>query len=196
MGSKIEIIQGFLKEKNIGSWLLWRPDELVMTLGHLPHWGTTFAVITANHVQLFVPEMEPEESGFNQYDYQLYDLGKMNVDPWEDLYSKMDSFVDALDTNFNRVVSVMIESLVFELHGIYAGGYVNTYACVEHSSKFDCLSGGIDIIFENEFAKEILKILLNIILKVRNSIHKVFSTQLQELRLSSLFLQLLSLSHI
>ena len=53
----------FLASQNLAGWLSWRPDELVLQLGHLPYWGLSVLLFLADGERiLFVPEIEPVDA--------------------------------------------------------------------------------------------------------------------------------------
>ena len=36
-----QIVREFLNGQGLQAWLAWRPDELLMMTGHMPHWGAS-----------------------------------------------------------------------------------------------------------------------------------------------------------
>ena len=57
-----EKIRNFLQRQNLRAWIAWRPDELVMMTGCVPHWGASLLVYFDDvDPLLFVPPIEPRE---------------------------------------------------------------------------------------------------------------------------------------
>jgi Xaa-Pro aminopeptidase len=60
--SRDEKIRNFLQRQNLRAWIAWRPDELVMMTGCVPHWGASLLVYFDDvDPLLFVPPIEPRE---------------------------------------------------------------------------------------------------------------------------------------
>lgn len=61
--SKIAQIQDLIEREELSGLILWRPDELVMSLGYQPYLGLSVAVFMKNgkHV-LYVPDKEPKHA--------------------------------------------------------------------------------------------------------------------------------------
>ncbi len=63
LNSRIEILSSFLREQKLHGWFSWRPDELLLQLGHYTHWGVSFLLTLSDGEKiLFVPELEPPVS--------------------------------------------------------------------------------------------------------------------------------------
>ncbi|HEY4334742.1 MAG TPA: Xaa-Pro peptidase family protein [Puia sp.] len=78
-----------LQQQELGAFLFWRPDELVLTLGYLPHWGVSFLLYSRDgDPVLFVPELEPEDILPTDCTVQKFPWGVLDcADPWEQLYT-------------------------------------------------------------------------------------------------------------
>jgi Xaa-Pro aminopeptidase len=63
LNARTEILASFLREQKLRGWFSWRPDELLLQLGHYTHWGLSFLLFLADGEKiLFVPELEPSVS--------------------------------------------------------------------------------------------------------------------------------------
>ncbi len=78
-----------LQQQGLGALLFWRPDELVLTLGYLPHWGISFLLYPRDgEPVLFVPELEPEDILPAGVAVHTFPWGILDCpDPWEELYA-------------------------------------------------------------------------------------------------------------
>lgn len=90
------MIQEFIKHHELGALIFWRPDELVMLLGYMPHWGLSFLVYSADEeIVLYVPELEPEDILPGDIIIESYPWGNIHCDdPWAVLYQKMKQQID------------------------------------------------------------------------------------------------------
>jgi Xaa-Pro dipeptidase len=60
--SRLDAICQFLRQSDLGAWLAWRADELVMMTGHLPYWGVSVLLYPREgRPALFVPALEPRD---------------------------------------------------------------------------------------------------------------------------------------
>ena len=60
--SRSQIVREFLSGQGLQAWLAWRPDELLMMTGHMPHWGASALLYFVDQEPiLFVPEIEPRD---------------------------------------------------------------------------------------------------------------------------------------
>lgn len=60
--SRSQIVREFLSGQGLQAWLAWRPDELLMMTGHMPHWGASALLYFKDEEPvLFVPEIEPRD---------------------------------------------------------------------------------------------------------------------------------------
>lgn len=61
--SRSEIISAFLKQHLLLGWFSWRPEELLLQLGHVPYWGLSFLLFLQDGERiLFAPELEPQDT--------------------------------------------------------------------------------------------------------------------------------------
>ncbi|WP_162852674.1 M24 family metallopeptidase [Dinghuibacter silviterrae] len=87
--SRKQQLDGMLQQRGAGAFLFWRPDELVLTLGYLPHWGISFLLYPRDgEPVLFVPELEPEDILPAGIAVHTFPWGVLDgPDPWEELYA-------------------------------------------------------------------------------------------------------------
>jgi Xaa-Pro aminopeptidase len=79
-----------MERNDLGAFVFWRPDELVMLLGYMPHWGLSFLVVTAADAVLHVPAMEPDDILPSGIRTERYPWGDISCpDPWERLYGSI-----------------------------------------------------------------------------------------------------------
>jgi Xaa-Pro dipeptidase len=78
-------IQAMLQAQEAEALLCWRPDELVLTLGYYPQWGTSFCLYPREGTPvLFNPVLEPRDRLPDGVDVREYSWGA-SADPWGDL---------------------------------------------------------------------------------------------------------------
>ncbi len=83
MRAKKQMIQKFLGEEQIGALLLWRPDELVMSLGYQPLLGISLAVFyKSGKSVLYVSCNEPQYLIPKDIEICILPSG-MNDNPWK-----------------------------------------------------------------------------------------------------------------
>lgn len=73
--TRSEIIRAFLQKNRLEGWFSWRPEELLLQIGHVPTWGLTFLLYLGDGERiLFAPEIEPEDEA-------MVDVSRINY-PW------------------------------------------------------------------------------------------------------------------
>lgn len=83
-------LQSLIAGNDLGALVFWRPDELVMLLGYMPHWGLSFLVVTGGDAVLYVPAMEPDDILPSGIRTERYPWGDISCpDPWELLYGSI-----------------------------------------------------------------------------------------------------------
>jgi len=82
-----EAVRNFLKENGLGGWIGWRPDELVLLLGHMPQWGVSVCLFPLEGQPLLViPELEPRDHLPPETEVIAYGWGTLECrDPWAEL---------------------------------------------------------------------------------------------------------------
>lgn len=87
------IIREFLEKNELLGWLSWRPDELVLQLGHTPYWGMSFLLnLRSGERILFAPELDPRVSFPEDVELVLYPWGRLAcADPFAVLSDKLNS---------------------------------------------------------------------------------------------------------
>jgi Xaa-Pro dipeptidase len=86
--TRLDLIQRAVHKNSLGALVFWRPDELVMSLGYLPHWGLSFAVFPGTGLPLlYVPDNEPPV--FMKYQAQVKTYPLAVSDPWEALFYRI-----------------------------------------------------------------------------------------------------------
>lgn len=90
--SRSEILRGFLEQHGLAGWFSWRPDELVMQLGHVPYWGLSFLLLLRDSPNiLFVPEIEPHDTAPAGTDVIAYPWGSLACeDPFDVLRKRLE----------------------------------------------------------------------------------------------------------
>jgi Xaa-Pro dipeptidase len=93
MGSRSEIIREFLERHQLLGWLSWRPEELVLQLGHAPYWGLSFLLcLRDGDCLLFIPELEPQDTIPANTTVVTYPWGNMGCnDPFAILGDRLHS---------------------------------------------------------------------------------------------------------
>lgn len=82
-------IQQMLSDHNVGAFIAWRPDELVLLTGYYPQWGASFCLYpVVGQPILFNPVLEPSDFSLADVDLRAYSWGK-SADPWADLLGQM-----------------------------------------------------------------------------------------------------------
>jgi len=84
MSDRTELLRAFLKRNNLAGWISWRPDELVLQLGHLPYWGLSLLLILADGERiLFASELEPVDTVPDGVTVIRYPWGRLDsTDPF------------------------------------------------------------------------------------------------------------------
>lgn len=90
------IIREFLERNDLQGWLSWRPDELVLQLGHTSYWGMSFLLsLQTGERILFAPELEPRNTIPDGIELILYPWGRLGgADPFAVLASKLNFELD------------------------------------------------------------------------------------------------------
>jgi Xaa-Pro dipeptidase len=82
-------IQEMLGQHNVGTLIVWRPDELVLLTGYYPQWGASFCVYPREgQPLLFNPAFEPNDRLPAGVDVHEYPWGKA-ADPWTALLDQI-----------------------------------------------------------------------------------------------------------
>lgn len=82
-------VQQMLSQHNIGAFIAWRPDELVVLTGYYPQWGASFCVYPREGQPiLFNPALEPTDRHPDGVDVRTYPWGKV-ADPWSALLEQI-----------------------------------------------------------------------------------------------------------
>lgn len=92
MTERIERMRGFLASQHLAGWLSWRPEELVLQLGHLSYWGLSVSLLLASGERiLFAPELDPGDTVPEGVTLIRYPWGRMDcANPFEILQSLID----------------------------------------------------------------------------------------------------------
>ncbi len=82
--SRSQIVREFLSGQGLQVWLAWRPDEILMTTGHLPYWGASALLYFKDQQPiLFVPEIEPRDYVPADLEVREYPWGRLGcADPF------------------------------------------------------------------------------------------------------------------
>lgn len=81
--NKIAQIQALIEQEQLSGLILWRPDELVMSLGYQPYLGLSVALFLKNGKQvLYIPEKEPKQNLPQGIEIREIPWG-MKDTPWE-----------------------------------------------------------------------------------------------------------------
>jgi len=68
-----------MEEHRLKAWFSWRPEELLLQIGHTPFWGLSFLLFPAEtEPVLFVPELEPADSFSNDIKVVRFPWGNPN----------------------------------------------------------------------------------------------------------------------
>jgi Xaa-Pro dipeptidase len=95
MNTRLDLIQRVVNENSLGALVFWRPDELVMSLGCLPHWGLSFAVFPGTGLPLlYIPDNEPPV--FMKYKAQVRTYPLTISDPWGALFDRINQDLKSL----------------------------------------------------------------------------------------------------
>jgi Xaa-Pro dipeptidase len=94
--SRSAIIREFLEQHELQGWLSWRPDELVLQLGHTSYWGMSFLLyLQSGERVLFAPELEPRTTIPDDIDLILYPWGRLGcTNPFDILFDKLNFELD------------------------------------------------------------------------------------------------------
>jgi hypothetical protein len=92
MTDRALLMRSFLNTHRLAGWLSWRPDELVLQIGHLPYWGLSVLLFLADGERiLFVPELDPEDSIPDDVTVVRYPWGRMDcAEPFAVLRGRLD----------------------------------------------------------------------------------------------------------
>lgn len=82
-------LQNLFRENEIGAFLLWRSDELVMALEYQPLWGTSVCLFPMEgYPILYIPELEPRDRLPEDIIVKTFPWGVLGCpNPWEILYA-------------------------------------------------------------------------------------------------------------
>jgi Xaa-Pro dipeptidase len=82
--TRSQIVREFLSRQGFQAWLAWRPDEILMMTGHMPHWGASALLYFKDQEPvLFVPEVEPRDHVPARLEVQEYPWGHLEcTDPF------------------------------------------------------------------------------------------------------------------
>ena len=71
-------VRQFLAQEDLSGWIGWRPDELILLLGHFPHWGVSVCLFPREgQPVLIVPELEPRDHYPIDTEIITYGWGRM-----------------------------------------------------------------------------------------------------------------------
>ena len=89
--SRSGIIREFLEQHELQGWLSWRPDELLLQLGHTPYWGISVLLyLQSGERILFAPELEPKGAIPADIDLVFYPWGRLGcANPFAILTDKL-----------------------------------------------------------------------------------------------------------
>jgi Xaa-Pro aminopeptidase len=92
MSDRTELLRAFLTRNHLAGWISWRPDELVLQLGHLPYWGLSVLLILADGERiLFAPELEPVDTVPDGVKVIRYPWGRLDcADPFAALAGQIE----------------------------------------------------------------------------------------------------------
>jgi Xaa-Pro aminopeptidase len=90
------VIREFLERHDLQGWLSWRPDELVLQLGHTSYWGMSFLLsLQTGERILFAPEIEPRNTIPDGVELILYPWGHLGcANPFAVLTDKLNFELD------------------------------------------------------------------------------------------------------
>ncbi|MGC2163515.1 MAG: Xaa-Pro peptidase family protein [Silvibacterium sp.] len=96
LDSRTDLFISFLRQQKLRGWLSWRPDELILQLGHYPHWGLSFLLFLSDGERtLFVPELEPPTGLSTDIRIITYPWGDIQcADPFSILNSSLQAALD------------------------------------------------------------------------------------------------------
>jgi Xaa-Pro dipeptidase len=103
--SRVQQIRSFLERHDLRAWIAWRPDELVMMSGYLPHWGASLLVHFADgDPVLFVPQLEPKDHIPRGVRVKEYPWGDLKcADPYAILVSLLSAELAVAEVTPERV---------------------------------------------------------------------------------------------
>ncbi|MEH6680355.1 MAG: Xaa-Pro peptidase family protein [Sediminicola sp.] len=92
------LLQEVFQAQGIGAFLMWRSDELVMSLEYQPLWGISLCLFPAKGVPiLYVPQLEPKDRLPSDIVVKSFPWGTMDCpDPWKVLYGMVQKDLVAL----------------------------------------------------------------------------------------------------
>lgn len=138
---KIAMISEMIAKNAVGSIILFRPDELVMSLGYRPHFGLSVAVCYEKSKPiLYIPALEPKQRLPQNITVKTYPWGETNEDPFKLLYemiradikvygddSKPVSLVKSIGNTSPTILSAEAPPLpsdfIHKLSGVSSGGF-------------------------------------------------------------------------
>jgi len=114
-------IQKLLRDEKVGAFLLWRSDELVMSLGYQPLWGVSICLFPVHGIPvLYIPELEPRDRLPMNVILKTFPWGLMDYsNPWELLYQMMKD--DLLKMGIERLPVSFIQKIGQSAPPIMAG---------------------------------------------------------------------------
>jgi len=91
-------IREILSDNNVGAVLLWRPDEMVLSTGHLPLWGVSACLYPSmGNPIIYVPELEPEDILPKDFTIKRFPWGRLDcTNPWGVLYQSIKEDLELL----------------------------------------------------------------------------------------------------
>jgi len=94
--SRTEILIRFLHAHKLRGWFSWRPEELLLQLGHFTHWGVSFLLFLDDGEKiLFIPELEPPVSASTSLSIVTHPWGDLRCsDPFSVLNSRLQAALD------------------------------------------------------------------------------------------------------
>lgn len=103
MSPRRQLIDDCLKNHALDALLLWRPEEIVMLAGRLPHWGLTVGLVRRGRpTLLFVPAVEPRFDAPAEVEVKSFPWGQMGVDGWLVLEKELLSALGGLRAGARR----------------------------------------------------------------------------------------------
>lgn len=86
--NKLQQLIDMLNKNNIDIAILFRPQELMMTLGYFPHWNASFLVVSNKKVNLYIPDFDPTiklRKNADLVNVIVYPWATAKTNPWDNL---------------------------------------------------------------------------------------------------------------
>lgn len=100
-------VETWLKKNQLEALIAWRPEELIMLLGHQTHWGLTVCLYPATAKPiLYLPELEPSDRLPQSVGIRKYPWGKLEAaDPFATLALLIQEDIKTLGIENKKIFS-------------------------------------------------------------------------------------------